>query len=165
MRVDESPELSSAAEQRPGYVPWTLGDVAMGIGLVIGVAIVVTVGMVIGTIVLVGPALLDSDLSGGIEGLLGILAAEGLLQTWLFLLMVAMMAGEGAMLFSAWLFGAPPGASPAAASSSSRRTRCRRSAGGGASNGTCRTPCRTPCSAFARCHGAIRERGRRGHSR
>jgi len=89
-----------------GQIPWTVGDIAKGIGMVIAITILIAFGLGIGTVILVGPDALV-ELGGlNIGGFLDFLESEGLLQLWLILLFVAMAVGEGAMPLGAWLFSA-----------------------------------------------------------
>ena len=66
--VEENTEQNTRRARAASRIPWTMGDVAWAIGVVIGVTVVVALGLVIGTIFLVGPATLvgsdAADLSG-----------------------------------------------------------------------------------------------------
>jgi len=104
--VEENPEQKTPGEREASRIPWTMGDLAWAIGVVIAATVVVALGLGIGTILLVGPATLVGSDPTDISGLLDVLAAEGVLQPWLLLLMTAMLVGEAAMPVSAWLFGA-----------------------------------------------------------
>jgi len=104
--VEENPEQNTRRARAASRIPWTMGDVAWAIGVVIGVTVVVALGLVIGTIFLVGPATLVGSDAADLSGLLDLLAAEGLLQPWLLLMMTGMLVGEASMPVSAWLFGA-----------------------------------------------------------
>ncbi len=93
-------------EPQSSSIPWTVGDVAKGVGVVIGSGVLIAVGLVIGTILILGPA---TSLELGTEdvmGLFDLLSSEGVLQQWLILMLAAMVVGEGAMPLSAWLFSA-----------------------------------------------------------
>jgi len=89
-----------------GQIPWTVGDVAMGIGVVIAITILIAFGLGIGTVILVGPDALAELGALNIGGFLNFLESEGLLQLWLIIVLAAMAVGEGAMPLGAWLFSA-----------------------------------------------------------
>ncbi len=104
--IEENPERNAPGALKASGIPWTIGDMAWAIAVVIGATVVVALGLGIGTILLIGPAtLVGGDLTD-MSGLLDVLAAEGLLQPWLLLMMTAMLVGEASMPLSAWLFGA-----------------------------------------------------------
>ena len=103
---EKNTQHSAPGEGEASPVPWTIGDVAAGIGLVVGAILVVAVGLGIGTILLVGPATLVGSDPTDSGGMLDTLAAEGLLQPWLLLLATAMAVGEASMPLAAWLFSA-----------------------------------------------------------
>jgi len=87
-----------------GEIPWTVGDVVKGIGLVIGLSLVIAFGVGIVTVLIIGA---DVPLELGfldIAGFLDFLESEGVLWQWLIMAFAAMVAGEGAMLLTAWLF-------------------------------------------------------------
>jgi len=104
--VEENPEQNTHGARVATRVPWTIGDIAKAIAVVIAATVVVAFGLGLGTILLVGPATLVGSGLTDISGLLDLLAAEGMLQPWLLLMMTAMLVGEAAMPLSAWLFGA-----------------------------------------------------------
>lgn len=85
--------------------PWTIGDVARGTGVVVLAMVAVGFLMAIGIILLVGIGSLAGLGSQDVGGLLDLLASKGVLVEGLLLIAVAMLAGEGAMPFAAWLFG------------------------------------------------------------
>lgn len=93
-----------------GEIPWTVGDVAKGIGLVIGVTVLIAFGLGIGTVLLVGPDIalklgsLNVTITEFMMEFIDLLAPEGLLVPWLIMVLVAMVVGEGAMPVTAWLF-------------------------------------------------------------
>jgi hypothetical protein len=95
-------------EPGTGKIPWTVGDVARGIGLVIGLTLVIAFGLGIGTVLLIGPdvpfELGSLNISQFFSDFLDILDREGLLQQWLIIAFVGMLVGEAAMPLSAWLF-------------------------------------------------------------
>lgn len=94
----EAPDTSHKS-----LIRWTVGDVAKGIGVVVGVTILVAIGLAIGTVVLVGLEGIG-DGSADMGSLVEALSARGVLEPWLVLLLAAMVVGEGAMPLSAWLF-------------------------------------------------------------
>lgn len=93
-----------------GKIPWTVGDVAKGMGLVIGLILLIAFGLGIGTVLLIGPALplelgsLNITITEFIREFIDLLASEGLLQQWLTIMFVGMVVGEGALPLTAWLF-------------------------------------------------------------
>ncbi len=93
-------------EPQGSPIPWTVMDVAKGVGVVIGSTVLIGFGLAIGTVLLLGPsAFLDLGIED-VAGLFDLLASEGLLNQWLILMLAAMVVGEGAMPLSAWLFSA-----------------------------------------------------------
>ncbi|MBE0415145.1 MAG: CPBP family intramembrane metalloprotease [Dehalococcoidia bacterium] len=92
-------------------VPWTVGDVALGIVVVIGLTLLIGFGLGMGTVLLIGP---EASLELGIEGstdlskvfsaFLDFLEKEGLLQLWVVMALGGMVVSEGAMPLMAWLF-------------------------------------------------------------
>ena len=93
-----------------GEIPWTVGDVAKGIGLVIGLTVLIAFCLGFGTVLLIGPDVslelgsLNVTITEFIGEFIDVLASEGLLQPWLIMVLVGMVVGEGAMPFTAWLF-------------------------------------------------------------
>jgi len=96
--IPEEPQSSS--------IPWTVGDVAKGVGVVICSTVLIAFGLVIGTLLLLGPATFLELGTEDVMGLFDLISSEGVLQQWLILMLVAMVVGEGAMPLSAWLFSA-----------------------------------------------------------
>ena len=93
-------------EPRSSPIPWTVGDVAKGVGVVISSTVLIAFGLVIGTVLLLGHgAFLELSVED-VAGFFDLLASEGLRQHWLILMLAAMVVGEGAMFLSAWLFSA-----------------------------------------------------------
>jgi len=87
-----------------GEIPWSVGDIAKGIGVVIALTLLITFGLGLGTVLLIGSdALYEAGLLS-VADFLNFLAAEGQLQQWLLIALAAMAIGEGGMLFAAWLF-------------------------------------------------------------
>jgi len=87
-----------------GEIPWTVGDVVKGIGLVIILTILIAFGLGIGTVQLIGPDALQELSSLDIPQFFNLLGSQGLLQQWLIIAFVGMLVGEGAMPLTAWLF-------------------------------------------------------------
>jgi hypothetical protein len=99
-------EEKTPEEPRVSSIPWKIGDVAAGVGVVIGFTVIIAFGLAIGTILILGSGALLELATEDIAGLYALLASEGVLQQWLILMLVAMVVGEGAMPLSAWLFSA-----------------------------------------------------------
>lgn len=103
-RILEEPQAES--------IPWTVGDIAKGIGLVVGFTILISFGLGIGTALLIGgDALVELGSQGLsitelIAGFFDLLESEGLLMQWLIIVFVGMILGEGAMVLGAWWFSA-----------------------------------------------------------
>ena len=76
-------------EEQTESIPWTVGDLAKGIALVIVCTILVAIGLGIGTTLLVGSDALEELASGGLSiteflsEFWDLLASEGLLTPWL----------------------------------------------------------------------------------
>jgi len=99
-------EEKATEETGMGQIPWTVGDIAKGIGVVIAFTLLIAFGVGLGTVLLVGSEALVELGALNISGFLQFLEDEGLLQQWLIIMFVGMVVGEGAMLFAAWLFSA-----------------------------------------------------------
>lgn len=97
-------------EPQADLIPWTVGDIVKGIGLVIGLTVLIAFGLGFGTVLLIGPDIalelgsLNVTITEFIGEFIDLLASEGLLQPWLIMVLVAMVVGEGAMPVTAWLF-------------------------------------------------------------
>lgn len=106
--MEEKKEEQPQAEP----TPWTVMDMVKGIVLVIGLTIILSFVLGIATSLLIGPdALAEIDLQYTsftqlIDQFFDLLASEGLLQQWLIIAFVGMLAGEGAMVLGAWWFSA-----------------------------------------------------------
>jgi membrane protease YdiL (CAAX protease family) len=106
--VEEKKEEQPQAEP----TPWTVMDMVKGIVLVIGLTIILSFVLGIATSLLIGPnALAEIDLQYTnltqlIKQFFDLLASEGLLQQWLIIAFVGMLAGEGVMVLGAWWFSA-----------------------------------------------------------
>lgn len=88
-------------EPQADLVPWTIGDIALGIGAVIGFILLVAFCILIGTVLLIG---VDALVDLGSQDILAFLESEGLLQQWLIMVLTGMVVAEGAMPLAAWLF-------------------------------------------------------------
>lgn len=99
MTQDELPE-----PRRANAIPWTIGDVARGVGVAVLAVVAIAFIMGIGTVFLVGIEAFTGLGGQDVGGLLDVLAAQGQLDVWLLFMGVAMLAGEGVMPFAAWLF-------------------------------------------------------------
>jgi membrane protease YdiL (CAAX protease family) len=103
-------EEKMVEEPQAKPIPWTVWDMAKGIGLVIVFTILISFGLGIGTTLLVGSdALLDitpkdMTITELIAEFFDLLESEGLLHQWLIIVFVGMIFGEGAMVFGAWRF-------------------------------------------------------------
>jgi len=97
-------------EEQTESIPWTVGDLAWGIALVIVCTILVSIGLGIGTVLLVGSDALEELASSGLSitellsEFFDLLASEGLLTPWLAMVFVGMLLGEGAFVLGAWRF-------------------------------------------------------------
>ena len=97
-------------EEQTESIPWTVGDLAWGIVLVIVCTILVSIGLGIGTVLLVGSDALEELASSGLSitellsEFFDLLASEGLLTPWLAIVFVGMLLGEGAFVLGAWRF-------------------------------------------------------------
>jgi len=93
-------------------IPWTVWDIAKGIGLVIVFTILISFGLGIGTTLLIGSDALveitsqDMTITELIAEFFDVLESEGLLHQWLIIVFVGMILGEGAMVLGAWRFSA-----------------------------------------------------------
>jgi len=87
-----------------GEIPWTAGDVVKGGGLVIALTLLIAFGLGAATALLIGPDTLYEPGFQSITDFFNLIAAEGLLQQWLLVVLAAMVIGEGAMFLAAWLF-------------------------------------------------------------
>ncbi len=105
-------EEKMAEEPQSEPIPWTVGDMAKGIGLVIVFTILISFGLGIGTTLLIDSAALvdlasqDLIITELIAGFFDLLESEGLLMQWLMMVFVGMVVGEGAMVFGSWWFSA-----------------------------------------------------------
>lgn len=105
-------EEKMAEEPQAEPIPWTVWDMAKGIGLVIGFTILISFGLGIGTTLLIDSAALVDLASQGlsitelIAGFFDLLESEGLLMQWLIIVFVGMVVSEGAMVFGSWWFSA-----------------------------------------------------------
>ena len=105
-------EEKMAEEPQSEPIPWTVWDMAKGIGLVIGFTMLISFGLGIGTTLLIGQDALVDLASQGlsitelIAGFFDLLESEGLLHQWLIIVFVGMILGEGAMVLGAWWFSA-----------------------------------------------------------
>lgn len=105
-------EEKMAEEPQSESIPWTVWDMAKGIGLVIGFTILISFGLGIGTTLLIGQDALVDLASQGlsitelIAGFFDLLESEGLLMQWLIIVFVGMVVSEGAMVFGSWWFSA-----------------------------------------------------------
>jgi membrane protease YdiL (CAAX protease family) len=97
-------------EEQTESIPWTVGDLAKGIALVIVCTILVSIGRGIGTTLLVGSDALTELASRGLgipeflSEFWDLLVSEGLLTQWLIMVFVGMLLGEGAFVLGAWQF-------------------------------------------------------------
>lgn len=105
-------EEKMAEEPQSEPIPWTVWDMAKGIGLVIGFTVLISFGLGIGTTLLIGQDALVDLASQGlsitelIAGFFDLLESEGLLMQWLIIVFVGMVVSEGAMVFGSWWFSA-----------------------------------------------------------
>ena len=105
-------EEKMAEEPQSEPIPWTVWDMAKGIGLVIVFTILISFGLGIGTTLLIDSAALVDLASQGlsitelIAGFFDLLESEGLLMQWLIIVFVGMVVSEGAMVFGSWWFSA-----------------------------------------------------------
>lgn len=105
-------EEKMAEEPQAEPIPWTVWDIAKGIGLVIGFTILISFGLGIGTTLLIGSDALINLSSEGISftelfaEFFDVLESEGLLHQWLIIVFVGMILGEGAFVLGAWRFSA-----------------------------------------------------------
>ncbi len=101
-------EKEPTEEAGLGPIPWTVGDVARGIGVAIGVVLVIALGLGLVTVLLIGPGALEELASQDFTfaEFINLLTREGVLQQWMVILLVGMVVGEGAMPLAAWLFSA-----------------------------------------------------------
>ncbi|MBA7631037.1 hypothetical protein ES703_38564 [subsurface metagenome] len=105
-------EEKMAEEPQSEPIPWTVWDMAKGIGLVIVFTILISFGLGIGTTLLIGQDALVELGSQGlsitelIAGFFDLLESEGLLHQWLIIVFVGMVVSEGAMIFGSWWFSA-----------------------------------------------------------
>lgn len=103
-------EEKMVEEAQAEPIPWTVGDIAKGIGLVICFTILISFGLGIGTALLVGQDALRDLGSQGlsimefIAEFIDLLESEGLLTQWLIMVFVGMILGEGAFVLGAWRF-------------------------------------------------------------
>lgn len=103
-------EKMEEKEPQAELTPWTVGDMAKGIVLVIGFTILISIGLGIVTTLLVGSETLielgskDLSITEFIAEFLDLLTSEGLIQQWLIITFVGMVAGEGAFVLGAWRF-------------------------------------------------------------
>lgn len=86
-------------------IPWTIADMVLGAAVAIGVFVVVVVALVIGTIAIIGPDAIKQLSSTNVVDMMAFMQSEGVLNTWLVLLLAGMLVGEAGMPLGAWLFG------------------------------------------------------------
>jgi len=92
-------------EATPDLTPWTVGDIARGVAMVIGLFIVVLILSVVSlTLILIGQLGLEGIAELGAEGLEQLLSSQVFLQPLLIVSFVASFALQGVIFLTAWLF-------------------------------------------------------------
>ena len=100
----EELEEQPADSNRLTDVPWSIADIVLGAAVAIGIFVAVVVAIVIGTILIVGPDTLSQLSTTDIAEMISLMRSEGVLNTWMGLLLAAMIVGEAGMPLGAWLF-------------------------------------------------------------
>ena len=92
-------------EPTPDLIPWTLGDIARGVAIVIGfVFLLVILTVVVAVVIAISMLGVEGLAELGPEGLEQFLTSADFLQRLVIAGLVASIALQGGILFTAWLF-------------------------------------------------------------
>ena len=92
-------------EATPDLIPWTVGDIARGVAMVIGLFIVVLILSAVSLmLILISQLGLEGIAELGAEGLEQLLSSQVFLHPVLIVSFVASFALQGVIFFTAWLF-------------------------------------------------------------